>query len=120
MDSEALAHIYGYGYEASTADGRIPYSYNYNLDYDYPIPNWADPRWAPNPHSPVETVYAPQFRTTGAYGQVVRLSDTPEPLERSLFEMPAVRSRPRHRLYILLFAVALLLLVFFGALGLSD
>lgn len=110
MDSEALARIYGYGYEPSTATGRMPYSYNYNPDYDYPIPNWADPRWAPNPDSPVATVYAPQVRTTGAYGQVVRLAP---PLDLS--EASPVRSSPR-RLWVLLLAVGFLLVVLFGAL----
>ena len=109
MDSEALARIYGYGYEPSTATGRLPYSYNYNPDYDYPIPNWADPRWAPKPDSPVATVYAPQVRTTGAYGQVVRLA-APTPLELS-----EARSSPR-RLWVLLLAVGFLLVVLFGAL----
>ena len=82
MTSQALARVYGYGYESSTADGRIPYSYNYNLDYDYPLPNWSDPRWAPSPDSPDKTVYAKQIRTIGAYGQAVQLAE-PVPLERS-------------------------------------
>lgn len=114
MDSKALARIYGYGYEPSTADGRIPYSYNYNPDYDYPIPNWADPRWAPGPDSPDSTVYAPQIRTTGAYGQVVRLPSTPEPLERRVAEASPVRQKRRPLL--LLLAVVFLLVVLFGAL----
>ena len=111
MDSEALARIYGYGYEPSTATGRIPYSYNYNPDYDYPIPNWADPRWAPNPDSPDDTVYAPQFRTTGAYGQAVRLAE-PTLLEVSLSEAPPVRFYPRRFLWLLLLGGLLLVVLF--------
>ena len=108
MEAEALSHVYGYGYES----GRLPYSNNYNPNYDYPLPNWADPRWAPNPHSPTATVYAPQVRTIGAYGQVVRLA-APTPLEGRVSEAPPTH---QNRRFWLLLGLGLLLVVLFVAL----